>query len=124
VGMYEFPGPDAPVMAGGVMVNVPFAVSQTVSEAQTVRIDMKASKFAFSPGTIRVKAGTPVELHIVSTDVVHGFAIPALKINERLDPGKEVVVNFTPDQAGKYPFRCSVFCGSGHADMHGELIVE
>jgi heme/copper-type cytochrome/quinol oxidase subunit 2 len=124
VGVYEFPGPDAPVMVGGVMVNVPFAVSQTVSQTQAVRIDVKASKYEFSPGTIRVKAGTPLELHIVSTDVVHGFAIPALKINERLEPSKEVVVSFTPDQAGKYPFRCSVFCGSGHADMRGELIVE
>jgi heme/copper-type cytochrome/quinol oxidase subunit 2 len=124
VGMYEFPGPDAPVTAGGVMVNVPFAVSQAVSQPQAVRIDVKASKFAFSPGTIRVKAGTPVQLHIVSTDVLHGFAIPALDIKERLDPGKEVVVSFTPEKSGKYPFRCSVFCGAGHADMHGELIVE
>jgi heme/copper-type cytochrome/quinol oxidase subunit 2 len=120
IGAYEFPGTDAPVMAGGAMVNVPFAVSQ----AQAVRIDMKARKFEFSPGTIRVKAGSPVELHIVSTDGTHGFALPALKINERLDQGKEVVVNFTPTQAGKYPFRCSVFCGSGHMEMKGELIVE
>jgi heme/copper-type cytochrome/quinol oxidase subunit 2 len=118
VGVYEFPGPDAPVMAGGIMVNVPFAVSQAV------RIDVKAGKFAFSPGTIRVKAGAPVQLHILSTDVVHGFAIPALDIKERLDPGKEVVVSFTPDKTGTFPFRCSVFCGSGHAGMHGELIVE
>jgi plastocyanin len=124
VGVYEFPGPDVPVMAGGSMVNVPFTVSQALSQAQAVRIDMKASKFEFSPGTIRVKAGSPVELHIVSTDGTHGLAIPALKINERLDQGKEVVVNFTPTQAGKYPFRCSVFCGSGHMGMKGELIVE
>jgi len=118
VGKYEFPGPDAPVFVGGVMVNPAFAVTQAV------RIDMKASKFQFTPGTIRVKAGTPVELHITSTDVVHGFAIGALKINEKLEPNKEVVVSFTADKAGSYPFKCSVFCGSGHSDMHGELIVE
>ena len=120
VGTYEFPGPDVPVMAAGGMVNVPFKVSQ----AAVQRIDMKASKFAFSPSSLRVKAGVPVELHIVSTDVTHGIAIPALNINERLDRGKEVVVTFTPAQAGKYPFRCSVMCGPGHQDMKGELIVE
>ena len=38
--------------------------------------------------------------------------------------GKEVVVRFTAAQAGRYPFRCSVMCGSGHLDMKGELIVE
>jgi plastocyanin len=120
VGVYEFPGADTPVMAGGVMVNVPFKVSQ----AAVQRIDLKASRFAFTPGSLRVKAGVPVELHVVSTDGSHGIAIPASKINEPLPAGKEVVIRFTPDQAGKYPFRCSVFCGSGHADMHGELIVE
>jgi heme/copper-type cytochrome/quinol oxidase subunit 2 len=122
VGVYEFPGPDFPVVAGGNMVNVPFAVGQNLVQAQ--RIDLKASKYAFSPGTIQVKAGTPVELHIMSTDGTHGLAIPAQKINERLEPRKEVVVSFTPTRAGKYPFRCSVFCGPGHLDMHGELIVE
>jgi heme/copper-type cytochrome/quinol oxidase subunit 2 len=120
VGSYEFPGADAPVFVGGVMVNVPFAVGR----AQVMRIDIKATKFQFTPGTIRVKAGTPVELHIMSTDVVHGFAINALKINERLNPNKEVVVSFTPQKAGTYPFHCSVFCGAGHTDMAGELIVE
>lgn len=120
IGTYEFPGPDVPVMAGGSMVNVPFSVGQ----AQAVRIDLKASKWAFSPGTIRVKAGTPVELHIVSTDGIHGLAIPALKIDERLPLRKEVVVGFTPTQAGRYPFLCSVMCGPGHSDMRGELIVE
>jgi heme/copper-type cytochrome/quinol oxidase subunit 2 len=120
VGVYEFPGPDAPVMAGGAMVNVPFSVSK----AQAMRIDIHASKFQFTPGTVRVKAGTPVELRITSTDVTHGFAIEALNINERLEQGKEVVVSLTPTQPGSYPFRCSVFCGPGHSDMHGELIVE
>jgi cytochrome c oxidase subunit 2 len=98
--------------------------SGTASQAKDVRIDMKASKYAFTPSTIRVKAGISVELHIVSTDVAHGLAIPALKINERLEPNKEVIVTFTPTQAGKYPFFCSVMCGPGHSEMRGELIVE
>jgi cytochrome c oxidase subunit 2 len=106
--------------AGAILANLPIASAQ----AQTVRIDMKASRYQFTPSTIRVKAGTPVELHVVSTDVVHGFAIQALKINERLNPGKEVVIRFTPTKAGRYPFICSVFCGPQHSDMKGELVVE
>ncbi len=120
VGVYEFPGADAPVMAGGVMVNVPFSVSK----AQAMRVDIQASKFRFTPDTVRIKAGTPVELHITSTDATHGFSIQALKINESLAQGKEVVLSFTPTQPGSYTFRCSVYCGRGHSDMHGELIVE
>ncbi len=95
-----------------------------VAQSSVQKIEMKASRFQFTPNTIRVKAGVPVQLNIVSTDGVHGLAIPGLNINERLDPGKQVVVNFTPAKAGRYPFLCSVLCGSGHADMKGELIVE
>ncbi len=95
-----------------------------VAQSTVQKIEMKASRFQFTPSTIRVKAGVPVQLSIVSTDGVHGLAIPGLNINERLDPGKQVVVNFTPAKAGRYPFLCSVLCGSGHADMKGELIVE
>jgi heme/copper-type cytochrome/quinol oxidase subunit 2 len=120
VGTYEFPGPDVPVMAAGVMVNVPFAVSQAAIQ----RIDLKASKFVFTPSRLRVKAGVPVELHLLSTEGTHGIAIPGLKIDERLERGQEVVVSFTPTQSGSYPFRCSVMCGQGHLDMHGDLIVE
>ena len=120
IGTYEFPGPDVPVVAAGGMVNVPFKVSQ----ATVQRIDLKASRFSFSPNSLRVKAGVPVELHIVSTDGTHGLAIPALDIKQQLDQGKETVVSFTPTKAGQYPFRCSVICGSGHLGMKGELIVE
>jgi cytochrome c oxidase subunit 2 len=88
-----------------------------------LRVDMKASKYEFSPATVRVRAGTPVELHVTATDGAHGIAIPGLRVSERLPRGREVVITFTA-AAGRYPFRCSVFCGSGHGDMHGELIVE
>jgi heme/copper-type cytochrome/quinol oxidase subunit 2 len=120
VGSYEFPGPDVPVMAAGGMVNVPFQVTQSMVQ----RIDLKASRFTFTPSSLRVKAGLPVELHIEATDGTHGIAIPGLDIKQRLDQGKEVVVSFTPTKAGQYPFRCSVLCGSGHLNMKGELIVE
>jgi len=107
-------------MVAGGMVNVPFMVTQAMAQ----RIDLKASRFSFSPSTLDVKAGVPVELHIVSTDGTHGLAIPALDIKQQLDQGKETVVSFTPTKAGQYPFRCSVICGSGHLGMKGELIVE
>jgi cytochrome c oxidase subunit 2 len=96
----------------------------SVAQSTVQKIEMKASRLQFTPNVVQVKAGVPVQLRVVSTDVIHGIAIPDLKINERLDPGKEVVINFTPSRAGRYPFRCSVFCGAGHADMTGELIVE
>lgn len=120
LGVYEFPGPDAPVKASGGIVMKAFQVG----ESEVVRIDIKARKFEFAPNVIRVKAGTPVELHIVSEDGTHGIGIPGLKLNSRLESGKEAVLRFTPMEAGRYPFSCIVFCGSGHGKMRGELIVK
>jgi heme/copper-type cytochrome/quinol oxidase subunit 2 len=57
-------------------------------------------------------------------DHTHGFKLDALHINEKLDKGKTKTVEFTPDQAGTFPFECSHFCGLGHKKMKGQLIVE
>ncbi len=108
------------LVAGGMLGNLPMASAQ----GRVLRIDIKASQYTYSPDTIRVKAGTPVELHIVSLDVPHGLAIQALNVNAVVVPGKETVVTFTPTKAGSYPFVCSVVCGPGHRDMKGTLIVE
>jgi heme/copper-type cytochrome/quinol oxidase subunit 2 len=34
-----------------------------------------------------------------------------------------VMVNIVPTQAGEYTIICTIFCGAGHADMHGLLDV-
>jgi len=32
-------------------------------------------------------------------------------------------VRIVPDRTGRFEFRCDVFCGSGHEDMAGEIVV-
>ena len=39
-------------------------------------------------------------------------------------PGQETRVDLTPDKVGTFSFHCDVFCGDGHEDMEGTLIVE
>ncbi len=124
VGVYEFPGADAPVRLDGAIVMTQFQVGQAGAEGGLAVIQMKARRYEFVPNVIRVRAGAQVELHIVSQDVTHGFALRGLGVNERINPGRETVVRFTAPQAGRYTFACSVFCGSGHRGMTGELIVE
>ena len=87
-------------------------------------IQMTAKKYEFSPSTIRVKTGEAVKLTITSLDHDHGFKIEALHINQKLPKGQPVTVEFTPMQAGTFPFECSHFCGLGHGKMKGQLIVE
>jgi plastocyanin len=58
--------------------------SAVVATGQPVHeIQIAAARYAFDPATITVTAGEAVRLVIRSTDVVHGFAIPSLKIETR-----------------------------------------
>jgi heme/copper-type cytochrome/quinol oxidase subunit 2 len=93
-----------------------------IQEPQTIEIT--ARQWEFDPGTITVKKGEKVKLMITSQDVTHGFSLPAFNIEETLKPGETVTLEFVPDKAGSFSFKCSVFCGTGHSGMKGTLIVE
>jgi cytochrome c oxidase subunit 2 len=88
------------------------------------QIQVTAKKYEFSPNPIRVKKGEPVKLTITATDRDHGFQIDAFHIKQRLKKGEPTVIEFTPEKAGSFPFKCSVFCGFGHGGMKGTIIVE
>ena len=84
---------------------------------------MVARKFVFEPATLRVRVGTPVVLHLSAPEVPMGFSLPDLNVRADIVPGRDAVVRFTPDRAGSFTFLCDVFCGSGHENMSGTLVV-
>ena len=86
--------------------------------------ELTARQWEFEPGTLTVKQGDTVHLTITSTDVSHGFYLPAFNVSETLIPGETVRVEFVADQKGTFTFSCNVFCGSGHSHMNGTLVVE
>ena len=99
---------------------------QTVSQApnKVKEITMTAKKFQFDPSEITVKQGETVRLKITSLDVTHGFSLPDFNIDQQLEAGKEVTVEFVPDKKGTFTFSCSVMCGAEHRNMKGTLTVE
>lgn len=97
--------------------------STAAPSPQVVEIRMTARKFDFSPQLITVQKGQPVKLIVTSPDVEHGFAVKELKIKERIEAKQTKVIMFKPEQAGRFRFYCSVYCGDGHDDMTGELVV-
>ena len=86
-------------------------------------IEVKARQFEFAPERIVVKKGEQVRLEVTSEDVTHGLEIAEYDINTELKPGKTETISFTADKSGEFHFHCSVFCGKGHSDMHGKLVV-
>lgn len=108
----------------GVPADKPVDEGAMAGSPGIVEIDMTAKQWEFEPGIIGVKQGDKVKLHIKSIDVTHGFALPDFGVSQRLEPGKEVTVEFTADKKGTYTFFCNVACGAGHRDMKGTLVVE
>ncbi len=94
------------------------------SNSQNVKtFDIIAKNWEFSPSSISVNQGDKVVLNVRSVDVTHGFKLADFGINKDLNPGSTVKIEFTADKKGTFPFSCSVYCGSGHKEMAGSLIV-
>ena len=87
-------------------------------------IYLSASRFAFTPDHITVKQGQRIRLIATSTDVAHGIYISGYRASTEILPGQQNILEFTADKSGDFEFRCTVYCGSGHADMKGTLTVE
>ena len=88
------------------------------------QFEITATRFQFDPDSIVVNQGERVRIVLRSTDVDHGFAIVDYDVDVVVPAGGEpVTVELVADRAGVFPFTCSEFCGSGHAEMTGTLIV-
>jgi cytochrome c oxidase subunit II len=87
-------------------------------------IHITAKMFDFSPDVITVKKGEPVVLVISSQDRKHGFSLRAFGIRTDINPGATARIRFTPDKTGKFSFTCDVFCGEGHEEMSGTVVVK
>jgi cytochrome c oxidase subunit 2 len=87
-------------------------------------IKIVAKKFDFTPSEIHLKKGEHVVLELTSADRKHGFKVPELGIRVDVQPGSTTRVDVTPQKVGKFAFACDIFCGDGHEDMTGTLIVD
>jgi cytochrome c oxidase subunit II len=87
-------------------------------------IEVMAKRFAFEPARIEVTEGERVTLVVKSGDGVHGIEIKKFKVNKRVPRGGDpITIEFVASAAGEFPILCSEYCGDGHEDMKGMLVV-
>jgi cytochrome c oxidase subunit 2 len=89
----------------------------------SVTVRVIAEQYAFVPGCARVPADTPVKFRLTSTDVVHGFLLPATNVNTMVLPGYVAEVRTSFSRPGVYNMPCHEFCGSGHHGMWARVRV-
>src|ERR1700756_5392915 len=99
-----------------------FATAAVPAGAEQV-VHMTAKRFEYTPNEITLKKGVPVILEITALDRDHGFKIPEFNIRADLKSGVVTRVRIVPDRIGTFEFRCDVFCGDGHENMAGEIVV-
>lgn len=73
---------------------------------------------------LHVPVGKPVVLEIQSTDVLHSFFVPALRVKQDVVPGMRQRVWFEANQVGRYEIACTELCGWGHYKMRAWLHVD
>lgn len=91
--------------------------------AQPRVIQVVAKKFVFVPAEIHVQQGESVVLQFTAPEVPMGVNFADFKTRTDVVPGTTATVALTPQQAGSFTFVCDVFCGTGHEDMSGVLVV-
>jgi cytochrome c oxidase subunit 2 len=76
-----------------------------------------ASAWQYNPGEITVPAGS------TSKDVIHGLRIIGTNVNVMVIPGYISMLSHTFDEPGEYLVVCHEYCGVGHQNMSGKVIV-
>jgi cytochrome c oxidase subunit 2 len=76
------------------------------------------------PGELHAPIDRPLIIELSSKDVIHNFALPAMRIAQDAIPGSLIPMWFRPIKTGTYEVICGQLCGLGHYSMKGTLVVD
>lgn len=79
---------------------------------------VNAFRYNYDPNVITVKRGDTVKITINNADGLHGIRIPDLSVSG------DQTIEFTADKTGEFTWYCNNYCGDGHRQMQGKLIVQ
>ncbi len=83
-----------------------------------------ARTFVFQPDPIEVPEDSTVTFYITSGDVIHSFSVVGTNANVMVIPGEVATMTVEVDEPGEYGIVCNEYCGPGHHDMEGLLVVQ
>ncbi len=93
---------------------------------EPIDVYLMAMQFYYLPNVLRLERGVPYRFRMMSMEVNHGASIHtgfAGHIMRR--PARtmsEMVMTFS--ETGEFMIYCTVYCGVGHSQMKGKIIVE
>jgi cytochrome c oxidase subunit 2 len=123
----QVPSPEARVDPKTVAQTPPFdnpGLRELAPGKYDAYVLAQASPWKFYPSEIRVPVGATVTFYVTSVDVQHGFKVEGTNINMMILPGQVSKLTTTFNQAGEFPYVCTEYCGVGHQNMFGKIVVE
>jgi cytochrome c oxidase subunit 2 len=69
------------------------------------------------PTELHIPTGRPMDIELVTRDVIHSFWIPKLHGKVDLVPGMINRIRIRADEPGVFSGECGEFCGAQHANM-------
>lgn len=72
---------------------------------------------------LHIPADRPVKLIMNSNDVIHSFFVPDYRLKTDVVPGQYTEMWFNVPEPDTSIIFCTEYCGTGHSDMLGEVIV-
>ena len=72
---------------------------------------------------LHVALGQPFKVVLTSEDVIHSFFVPDFRVHMDVLPARYTSTWFQPTRVGTYHLFCSQYCGTGHANMVGRVVV-
>lgn len=70
-----------------------------------------------------VPVNQDVKLIMTSSDVLHSFYVPSMRIKQDVVPGRYTALYFKAEKLGDYQVFCTEFCGAAHSAMLAKLKV-
>jgi len=72
---------------------------------------------------IRVPVNRPVLVQLTSSDVIHAFNLPNMRVKQDAVPGTVSPFVFQAKETGEFDIACAEHCGAFHYKMRGKLTV-
>ena len=93
---------------------------------EPIDVYLMAMRFSYMPTVLRLERGVPYRFRMMSMDVNHGASIHTGFAGHIMRRPAQTVVEMvmTFSEPGEFMMYCTVYCGEGHSQMKGKIIVE
>jgi cytochrome c oxidase subunit II len=78
---------------------------------------------AQSFGELWLEKGKNAAFVLESSDVLHAFFMPEMRVKRDVIPGRNQTIWFHPTEIGEYHLFCAEYCGNDHSKMYAKVHV-